>query len=93
MNDLKSVSNILKQHIDLNKNVAYIFGSRATQSHRPDSDLDVLIMDTDIPGETVAFLQEAFEESDLPYKVDLVLRSRISDEFYQNIQGDCLMIR
>ena len=68
-----------------------VFGSRARLSPRTDSDLDLLI-DTQEPIRlsTIAQLKESFEESDLPFHVDIVLRTAISPEFYQCIQEDLL---
>jgi predicted nucleotidyltransferase len=51
----------------------WAFGSRATGSAKPYSDLDLaLIGETPLPLDTLAALREAFSESDLPWKVDLV---------------------
>ena len=51
----------------------WAFGSRATGTAKPYSDLDLaLIGATPLPLDTLAALREAFSESDLPWKVDLV---------------------
>ncbi len=51
----------------------WAFGSRATGTAKPYSDLDLaLIGETPLPLDTLAALREAFSESDLPWKVDLV---------------------
>lgn len=66
----------------------FIFGSRASGSARPDSDLDLLLDAQDeIPLSTLAKLKEAFEESDLPFRVDVVCRADISPEFDQRIRA------
>ncbi|MBI4430305.1 MAG: nucleotidyltransferase domain-containing protein [Candidatus Omnitrophica bacterium] len=51
----------------------YAFGSRVRGNARKASDLDLVVM-TDKPLDTLrmADLREAFSESDLPFKVDLV---------------------
>ena len=65
----------------------FLFGSQAGTVYRPDSDLDLLIdAAPDIPLSRRAQLQEAFEESTLPFRVDVVFRTDISPEFYQRIQ-------
>lgn len=48
-----------------------IFGSRAKGTHKPNSDIDLAIMNT-ISLQTLVHLTNAFEESDIPYKIDLV---------------------
>jgi predicted nucleotidyltransferase len=65
----------------------FLFGSRVGTAYRPDSDLDLLIdAAQDIPLSTRAQLKEAFEESALPFRVDVVFRTDISPDFYQRIQ-------
>ena len=69
----------------------WAFGSRATGRARPYSDLDLAI-DAGRPLrlEEHAALAEAFSESDLPYKVDLVDWRRIENHF-RNIIADQLV--
>lgn len=51
----------------------WAFGSPVTGAAKPYSDLDLaLIGETPLPTDTLAALREAFSESDLPWKVDLV---------------------
>jgi predicted nucleotidyltransferase len=87
MNDLKTVKSILSKHYDISENPTYIFGSRANGTHRPDSDLDILIDDSNIKPETVSLISEEFEECDILYKVDIVLKSRIDIEFYKKVES------
>jgi len=69
----------------------YVFGSRARGDYRTDSDLDVLLDDQEeIPLRTLTMLKEAFEDSPLPFRVDVVRRTDLSPEFYQHISQDCL---
>jgi uncharacterized protein len=49
----------------------YVFGSRATGQHRPFSDLD-LCFKTTIPDTVLAQITMDFEESNLPFTVDVV---------------------
>jgi len=53
---------------------AFLFGSRARQSHRPDSDADVAIVLHGSPGE---FLATKLEMADLAYEVLLETGIRI----------------
>ena len=71
----------------------FVFGSRTSLSHRRESDVD-LLLDTAaaIPLSTLSRLKEAFEESNLPFRVDVVLRTDISPEFYQRISQDCMLL-
>ena len=92
MNDLKIVKNILEKFYDLHSNPTFIFGSRANNTHREDSDLDILIEDTSLESSKISFLNEAFEQSSLRYKVDLVLKSRINEDFYIKIKNNCIKL-
>ncbi|MCL5436349.1 MAG: nucleotidyltransferase domain-containing protein [Candidatus Dependentiae bacterium] len=65
----------------------YAFGSRAKGTQRRFSDLDLCYKDA-IPERVLAELDAAFEESDLPFKVDLINFSKISDDFKRLIEKD-----
>lgn len=56
----------------------WAFGSRARCCAKPYSDLDLAIMGEEaISLDTLAALNEAFAESDLPWKVDVVDWARL----------------
>ena len=60
----------------------FVFGSRAGGTVKPWSDLDLSIEGPGpLPLSTLATLREEFDESSLPWKVDLVDRFTTSDEF------------
>ncbi len=79
----KIIKNILS---DLDVNV-FVFGSRIKGSARKLSDLDLCLMDL-YSKQTVRKLQDAFEESDLPFKVDVVVWSELTDSFKKQIEKD-----
>ena len=64
------------------------FGSRVRGDSKKYSDLDLAIS---FPNENnallskIAFLEEEFEQSDLPFKVDLVLYDSLSSDFQKII--------
>ena len=77
---LKIVANILQEHIP-NKKVM-VFGSRVSGSIKPFSDLDLCIMgDIALSLIESSNLKEAFSESDLPFRVDIVDWATITPEF------------
>jgi type I restriction enzyme S subunit len=49
-----------------------LFGSRSVGVQRPYSDIDLLLRGDGLTAGQVEAMRDAFEESDLPYKVDLV---------------------
>ena len=81
------VREVLQRHIPDRKVLA--FGSRATWTAKDYSDLDLAILgDETLPLSTTSALAESFEESDLPFKVDLVDWARIDDDFREIIRRD-----
>lgn len=68
---------------------AFVFGSRAKQTAKEFSDLDLCLMEN-YERSTIRKLQDEFEESDLPYKVDVVVWSELDDGFKGRIQKDLL---
>ena len=50
---------------------AWVYGSRAKWTSRPQSDLDLVVFATPDQNGRVSNLRQAFEESNLPFRVDL----------------------
>ena len=79
--EAKIVRAILLRHLPENTRV-YVFGSRSTLGAKPHSDLDLsLEAGEPLPLSTIAALREAFDESSLPWKIDLVDRAMASEAF------------
>ena len=88
---LNIVKTILKTHVPDREVVA--FGSRTTDSYKPHSDLDLCVMgDEPVSFGLFAKLREAFSESDLPMRVDLVDWASMTSEFRVLIQNDFISI-
>ncbi|WP_445768241.1 nucleotidyltransferase family protein [Rheinheimera sp.] len=80
----QQVSAILQRYLPNNE--VWAFGSRVKGNAKPYSDLDlVIISDTPLPLALLAEVAEAFSESDLPWKVDLVDWATTSERFRQVI--------
>ncbi|CAN1500786.1 COG1669 Predicted nucleotidyltransferases [Burkholderiaceae bacterium] len=72
----------------------WVFGSRATPKHKPYSDLDLVVMGEEaLPLVTSADLREAFSDSDLNFKVDLVVWSELTENFKQIIRNHYVVIQ
>lgn len=65
----------------------YAFGSRVTGKHKEFSDLD-LCFKTPIDDKTLFAIMSAFEESDLPFKVDIVDYHKCDVSFQRLIDQD-----
>lgn len=76
-----------KRHLEILKSILnnynytfYMFGSRITDRAKKLSDIDLFYKDN-IPQNTLLKLEEELEESDLPYKVDIVNYHQCDDDF------------
>jgi len=69
------------------------FGSRVNGGFKDWSDVDLVIVGSaPLDPKTLTRLKGAFEESDLPYRVDLLDWHNISPEFRELIQARCEII-
>jgi len=79
--ELGQVKSILAAHLPLEAR-AGVFGSRAGGTPKPWSDLDLVIASSSpLPLSVLAAIAEAFDESSLPFKVDIVDRQAVSSQF------------
>lgn len=69
----------------------YAYGSRAKKQAQEYSDLDLCYYE-EIPWNILSHLSEDFEQSDLPFKVDLVYWEWMSPEFQEMIKEDLVLI-
>ena len=83
---LRIVHDVLARHLPDDVRV-WVFGSRATWATKDSSDLDLALEgDGEIPARSLSALEAAFEDSDLPYSVDVVDVKRISGRFRGIVQ-------
>lgn len=91
-NDWEEVRRVLRTFIP--RYEVWAFGSRAKGSAKPYSDLDLaIITEQPLSIATMAELREAFDESDLTIKVDLVDWSRTSEPFRKIIQESRVVVQ
>ena len=91
-NHLKTVRQILAEHAPTCEVRA--FGSRVTCSAKDYSDLDLAVVGvTALDRSTLARLKEAFEESDLPIRVDVLDWQGISESFQEVIARDYAVLQ
>ena len=67
---------------------AWVYGSRAKLTSTPKSDLDLVVFATSGQELQVGDLREAFEESDLPFRVDLFVWDEVPEGFRRQIEVD-----
>ena len=89
--ELITVKKILTQHVPGLE--VRVFGSRVNGSAKPYSDLDLAIVAKDkIPQEVFIELKESFQESSLPFRIDVLDWHRISPEFKKIITQKYILI-
>jgi uncharacterized protein len=82
------VLNILRANLPQSTQI-WVFGSRATGRARRYSDLDLAIdAGRPLTLDEIAAFAEAFSDSDLPYKVDIVDWRNIEDGWRQTIMPE-----
>lgn len=70
----------------------YVFGSRVKGTEKRLSDIDLCVIE-DIPGNILSHLEEDFEESNLPFTVDIVQWKYTTDSFKKLIEKDLTLIQ
>lgn len=89
---LETVKRILAEHLPGREVRA--FGSRATWTAWEYSDLDLAVVSPQpLDWKVRSSVQEAFEESDLPIRVDVVDWDSLSDGFRRTIDRDCVVLQ
>jgi predicted nucleotidyltransferase len=69
----------------------WIFGSRARGDHKPFSDVDLLFEWAEAENEKlklISGIREELENSELPFKVDLVNRRELAESYRTDIERD-----
>ncbi len=71
----------------------WIFGSRIKGSNRPASDLDLAVLcDKDTAKTQLPKLNEAFVESDIPFKIQLLDFNRLPENMQENIKKQYIIL-
>ena len=90
--DLKIVLAILRKFVPDRE--VWAFGSRVKWTAKPFSDLDLAIVgEQSLPISIAADLAEAFDESELPIKVDVVDWATTSEAFRQIIKKEKVLLQ
>ncbi len=83
---LEIVQNILHEHLPRDVKV-WVFGSRATWTTKDSSDLDLALESkSQLSHKTLGALKDSFENSMLPYAVDVVDLNRIGESFRKIVE-------
>ena len=86
----KIVTDLLERHLP--DTAAWIYGSRVKWTARPQSDLDMVVFATPEQNGRVSDLREAFEESNLPFRVDLFVWDAVPEQFRKQIKSEHVVL-
>ena len=86
----QTVLALLARHLP--NTTAWVYGSRAKWTSRPQSDLDMVVFATPEQASRVSDLEEAFEESNLPFRVDLFVWDAVPDQFRKKIEREHVVL-
>ena len=86
----KTVLALLASHLP--NTTAWVYGSRVKWTARPASDLDVVVFATLEQSGRVSDLREAFEESNLPFRVDLFVWDEVPEQFRKQIEAEHVVL-
>lgn len=79
---------LLRSHLP-QQTAVHLFGSRARGQNRWNFDFDLWI-DADLDIVTKSKLEEAIEESIIPFKVDIVTTRQLNGEFGKLVRKDAI---
>ena len=86
----KTVLALLARHLP--NTTAWVYGSRVKWTARPESDLDLVVFATPEQAGRVSDLREAFEESNLPFRVDLFVWDTVPQQFRKAIEAEHVVL-
>ena len=86
----KTVLALLERHLP--NTAAWAYGSRAQWTARPQSDLDMVVFASPEQNGQVSHLREAFEESNLPFRVDLFVWDAVPEKFRKQIEAEHVVL-
>ena len=89
-NELDELSGLIGKYLPNTEIWAY--GSRIKHTSTPKSDLDLVAITNKDNSRSIYDLKEAFEESNLPFRVDLFIWDEIPDEFKSNIKNEHIVL-
>ena len=67
---------------------AWVYGPRVHGTSRPQSDLDLVVFAAPEQRRQVGDLREAFEESNLPFRVNLLVWDEAPESFRERIEAE-----
>ena len=86
----KTVLALLARHLP--NTTAWAYGSRVKWTSRPEFDLDLVVFAKPEQERRVSDLREAFDESNLPFRVDLFVWDAVPEQFRKQIEAEHVVL-
>ena len=86
----RTILDLLERHLPTTE--AWAYGSRAKWTARPQSDLDLVVFATPEQSSRVSDLREVFEESDLPFRIDMFVWDDVPESFRKQIEAEHVVL-
>jgi len=90
--DIEFIRQVVRRHLDTGKYRVFVFGSRARGDASRFSDYDLGIEGEKLPAGVYFNLVSEFEESDFPFRVDVVEFRDVSEAFKKIAKQDVIEI-
>ena len=87
----RTIKELLQRHLP--GVTVWAYGSRVKWTARPDSDLDLVVFANQERRSNVANLREAFEESNLPFRVDVFIWNEMPEKFREEIREEYMVVQ
>ena len=89
---LHELSTLIPEHFNKGEATIILFGSRARRENSEHSDVDVGILASGkLDDSKIILLKEAIENSNIPYKVDIISINEASEDFKNEIMKDAII--
>ena len=89
---LHKLKTLISEHFNKGEATIILFGSRARRENSKHSDVDVGILTSGKPDDSkITLLKEAIEDSNIPYKVDIISINEASEDFKNEIMKDAIV--
>lgn len=95
INLLEKWKNLIRNEIQkiLLDSEIFIFGSRSKRNNSDYSDVDIAVKSTKkIDEKILSLIKFNIEETEIPYKIDIIDLNNVSEEFLSEIEKDLIKI-
>ena len=87
----RTIKELLQRHLP--GVTVWAYGSRVKWTARPNSDLDLVVFAGKEQRGDVATLREAFDESNLPFRVDVFIWNEVPEKFREEIREGYVVVQ